>query len=273
MATFDILMPKLGESVQEATITKWFKKVGDTVEEEDVLLEIATDKVDSEIPSPVEGTLIKVLFDEDALVPVGEVIAVIDMDGGEVPVESEEKATPSETAKEEVQKSEPQSSSVDYSSSDKFFSPLVKNIAQKENISPNELNSIAGTGHNGRVRKDDVLNYLENRGSAPASAPTPTQTRTDAPKIQAPAVTLDGGDQVVKMDRMRKMIADHMVMSKSVSPHVTNFIEADVTNLVFWRKKVKDEFQKRENTKLTYMPVFIEATARALKEYPGINAS
>ena len=278
MATFNIVMPKMGESIQEATITKWFKKVGDTVEEEDVLLEIATDKVDSEIPSPVDGVIMKVLFEEGALVPVGEVIAVIDLDGGAVP-ESTEDIKP-EPAKEKSSAlvSKPAEVKEEITSaSGKFYSPLVKSIASKENISANELDNISGTGHNGRVRKQDVLSYIENRSTGNVSAAAPVTEQPSQPQSRtvanAPKVTANPGDQIVKMDRMRKLIADHMVMSKQVSPHVTNFIEADVTNLVLWRTKVKDEILKREGQKITFMPVFIEAVANAIKKYPGVNAS
>lgn len=278
MATFDIVMPKLGESILEATITKWFKNVGDTIEEDDELLEIATDKVDSEVPSPVDGVLVKVLFEEGALVPVGEVIAVIDMDGdGSAIIEETTSEAPKAESKEETKTDvTTEQGTSDFSGSDKFFSPLVKSIASKENISIAELDSIKGTGQNGRVKKEDVLVYLENRGtttvvSAPkTSAPAPAASK---PAVSAPPVNVGAGDTIVEMDRMRRMIADHMVMSKQVSPHVTNFIEVDVTPLVIWRNKVKDEFQKREGHKITYMPVFIEAVAKALKEYPGINAS
>jgi 2-oxoglutarate dehydrogenase E2 component (dihydrolipoamide succinyltransferase) len=274
MATFDIVMPKLGESILEATITNWFKKVGDTVEEDDALLEIATDKVDSEIPSPVDGVIVKVLFEEGALVPVGEVIAVIDLDGDGSAVVEEE--APKQEEKKEEAKAETNvqaTSSEDFSSSENFYSPLVKSIASKEGISVAELDSIQGTGQNGRVKKEDVLNYLNNRGAAPAKTSASTASTPAKPAVQAPPVSAGQGDTVVQMDRMRKMIADHMVMSKQVSPHVTNFIEVDVTPLVIWRNKVKDEFQKREGQKITYMPVFIEAVAQALKEFPGINAS
>ncbi len=275
MATFNILMPKMGESIQEATITKWFKSVGDTIEEEDVLLEIATDKVDSEIPSPVDGVLIKVLFEEGALVPVGEIIAVIDLDGDGSVVAEEIKPEAKKEAKEEVKASDSSEvTKADLSSSDKFYSPLVKSIANKEKITVEELDSIEGSGHNGRVKKEDLLNYLDSRKSGTIQ---PAKTKEPAPAalktVQAPPVTAGPGDEIVKMDRMRKMIADHMVMSKQVSPHVTNFIEADVTELVFWRNKIKDEFVKREGQKLTFMPLFIEAVAKSLKKYPGINAS
>ena len=279
MATFDIVMPKLGESVQEATITKWFKKPGDTIEEEEVLLEIATDKVDSEIPSPVDGVIVKLLFEENALVPVGEVIAVIDLSGEMQPEDIQEQQPANDQDQKGEQKKEGQTpakaqkedetTTEDFSKSTKFYSPLVKSIAAKEGISLAELDGIKGSGHNGRVRKEDILAYIEKKQSQPSEGATkpapPSQTQVSVPVYE--------GDEIVQMDRMRKIIADNMLMSKQVSPHVTNFIEVDVTNLVFWRKKVKDLFEKREKQKLTYMPVFIEAVAKALKEYPGVNAS
>jgi 2-oxoglutarate dehydrogenase E2 component (dihydrolipoamide succinyltransferase) len=279
MATFDILMPKMGESIQEATITKWFKNVGDAIEEEDVLLEIATDKVDSEIPSPVDGVLVKVLFEEGALVPVGEVIAVVDLDGNGDAISTEadspgEKTDTGVTSeKENITKTKDESTpKADFSNTDRFYSPLVRSIAAKENISVKELNIIKGTGHNGRVKKEDILEHIRNRGTA-VQAGTVTKETVAQKTVQAPKVSAGTGDQIVQMDRMRKMIADHMVMSKQVSPHVTNFIEADVTSLVLWRNKVKDEFLKKEGQKITFMPVFIEAVANALRKYPGVNAS
>ena len=280
MATFDIIMPKMGESVQEATITKWFKKVGDKVEEEDVLLEIATDKVDSEIPSPVDGVIKKVLFEENAVVAVGEIIAVIDLGGdgaAETPVADEkEESKGSAPAKEkkpespEITTSTKTLSETELKSSDKFFSPLVKNIAKAEGVTLEELESLQGSGHNGRVKKQDLLDYLENRTGKQASAGQKASVTT--PKAQ-PNVQAAEGDTIVQLDRIRKMIADNMVLSKQISPHVTNFIEADVTNLVLWRNRIKGEFEKRENQKITFMPVFIEATAKALRDYPGVNAS
>jgi 2-oxoglutarate dehydrogenase E2 component (dihydrolipoamide succinyltransferase) len=282
MATFNIIMPKMGESVQEATITKWFKKAGDKVEEDDVLLEIATDKVDSEIPSPVAGIISKILFEVDAVVAVGEIIAIIDLDGSG---NKEEKKTaaisPPEESKpitkkiEKVEKVEPEpvvESKIDLSKQTRFYSPLVKTIAKSENIGISELEKIQGTGLEGRVKKQDILSYLENR-TKPASVNTDIKASSaSAPKPKI-AVVASEGDTIVQMDRMRRMIAENMVLSKQISAHVTNFIEADVTNLVLWRNKVKDEFEKREKQKLTFMPFFIEATAKALKEFPGINAS
>ncbi|MBN2814785.1 MAG: 2-oxo acid dehydrogenase subunit E2 [Bacteroidales bacterium] len=287
MADFNVVMPKLGESVQEATIIRWLIKPGDMVQEDDVLLEIATDKVDSEIPSPVAGKVLKVLFAENALVPVGEVIAVINTEGkGSV---EEAAAAGAENSKsgstEQELKSQDLSSSeatqekekIDEKakSSGRFYSPLVTSIAAKENISAKELDTLTGTGENGRVRKQDVLKYLENRGNQPAPAQSvassaPVSKSSSAGKT---AISLQPGDQLVEMDRMRKLIADHMVMSKHTAPHVTNFVEADVTGLALWREKHKDEFLKREKIKLTFMPAFLEATAKALKEFPGVNAS
>jgi len=273
MATFDIIMPKMGESVQEATITKWFKKVGDAVEEEDVLLEIATDKVDSEIPSPVDGIITKILYEVNAVVAVGEVIAVIDL-SGDLPDEEksgkdivEKKEPKKEIPKAEVKAT--QGSGKDYAKSAKFFSPLVKNIAESENIPVEELEQIKGSGHNGRIRKQDVLEYVRTRTEQKSGKETQGKVK-QKPEVQ---IAIHEGDEIVQMDRLRKLIADKMVLSKQISPHVTNFIETDVTNLVIWRNKVKVEFEKRGKQKLTYMPVFIEAVAKALKEFPGVNAS
>jgi 2-oxoglutarate dehydrogenase E2 component (dihydrolipoamide succinyltransferase) len=276
-------MPKLGESVQEATIIRWLVKPGDMVNDDDPLLEIATDKVDSEIPSPVSGKLLKILFDENALVPVGEVIAVINTEGkGEVEeaaaivaAAGAGKAAVASAAAVEGKAAAAVAASVkktndSVQSSGRFYSPLVTSIAAKENISAAELDAIPGTGENGRVRKQDVLRYIESRGKQPV------QQQTAAPKTASSAksnITLQPGDEIVEMDRMRKLISEHMVMSRDTSVHVTNFIEADVTGLALWREKHKDEFLKREKIKLTFMPAFLEATAKALKEFPGVNAS
>jgi 2-oxoglutarate dehydrogenase E2 component (dihydrolipoamide succinyltransferase) len=285
MADFNLVMPKLGESVQEATITKWLVKPGDMVQEDDSLLEIATDKVDSEIPSPVAGKVLKVLFPENALVPVGEVIAVINMEGAgtveEAPAaaasEPESKKPGSDVlpVAKDVNAAAIEVESGKGSSSGRFYSPLVRSIARKENISESELNSISGNGTDGRVRKTDVLQYLEKRTQQPAAVKQEPvkQEQAKRPEPSKVNITMQPGDQIVEMDRMRKLIADHMVMSKHTSPHVTNFVEADVTNLVLWREKVKDDFLKREKIKLTFMPAFVEATAKALKEFPGVNAS
>lgn len=273
MSKFELLMPKLGESVQEATIINWFKKQGDKVEEDESILEIATDKVDSEIPSPVEGVIQKIFFEANAVVPVGEVIAVIDM-GGEADKASNVEIEKSPEVKNDVKAKEEKK--METSVSDilptRFYSPLVKNIAKTENISVSELENLQGSGANGRVRKQDIMAFIENRSSNNAILEKPEQQNVIR-EIKSPPVTVGSGDVIIEMDRMRRLIADHMVMSKQVSPHVCNFIEVDVTSLVFWREKVKDDFFAREKTKLTFMPVFIETVAKALKEYPGINAS
>ena len=274
MAKFELLMPKLGESVQEATITKWFKKAGDKVEEDEPVLEIATDKVDSEIPSPVEGVIEKVLFNENDVVPVGKVIAIINMDGDESSVSKEKDEPKTEEKKEEDKKTSQEkkiTEKLETATATRFYSPLVKSIAQKEDIAVIELEKIEGTGINGRVRKQDILDYIENRKTGKVLHTK--ESGVSAVKLQKPVIQINPGDEIVEMDRMRKMIADHMVMSKQVSPHVNNFIEADVTDLARWRDKVKDEFHSREKIKLTFMPVFIEAAAKCLKEFPGINAS
>ncbi len=295
MADFNLVMPKLGESVQEATIIRWLVKPGDMVKDDDPLLEIATDKVDSEIPSPVSGKVLKILFDENALVPVGEVIAVINTEGkgnveesaaavagaGAVAGEKESAAAGEGKAavagtvaaaggKAAVAAGAVKNTENGVQSSGRFYSPLVNSIAAKENISAAELDSIPGTGENNRVRKQDVLKYIENRGKKSVQQQTAATKPASSAKLN---ITLQPGDEIVEMDRMRKLIAEHMVMSKHTSAHVTNFVEADVTNLVLWREKYKDEFLKREKIKLTYMPAFLEATALALKEYPGVNAS
>ena len=280
MASFNIVMPKLGESIQEGTITKWFVKEGDTIEEDDMLFEVATDKVDSEIPSPVDGVVTKILYPEDSLVAVGEVLAVISLDG-EVE-ESSEEAAPAEAKIEKTEaQAETKESSVDDSRklSNRFYSPLVKTIAKQENVSLEELESIEGSGASGRVQKKDILAYLENKGTEPAPKAAPS-VQASAPKAtpaverKAPMpVSVGAGDQVIEMDRVRKLIADHMVMSKQVSPHVTSIVEADVTELVLWRKKNKDAFEQKYGEKITFMPVFTEAVAMALAEFPMVNSS
>ncbi|MFZ5429016.1 MAG: dihydrolipoamide acetyltransferase family protein [Bacteroidota bacterium] len=293
MAQFEIVMPKLGESIQEATITKWFVKEGDTVEEDDMLFEVATDKVDSEIPSPVEGKIIKIFHPENALLAVGEVLALISLSGED---EDDSEPSPVENSKpmagedENIEISEASGSDIsgaDVKSvnklSNRFYSPLVKKIAQEENISFDELESIKGSGANGRVQKADLLEYLQSRkNSRPSGKPAGPATVSKSPVQESAAVapqkpkvsvSIGAEDQIIEMDRVRKLIADHMVMSKQVSPHVTSVVEADVTNLVMWRNRVKAEFEKRHGEKITFMPVFIEAVARALSEFPGVNVS
>lgn len=291
MANFDLIMPKMGESVAEATIIKWTKNEGDKIKIDETVLEIATDKVDSEIPSPFEGTLVKKLFKEGDVVQVGAVIAQISSDASASVTESPKTAAPEVKKTETVQASSsvsapaPQTNN-DYGQSDKFYSPLVKSIAKEEGISLAELDTIKGSGQDGRVTKADILAYLPNRGKqtttsaqqaapqkAAASSGSTVSAGEHAVIVNRPAVAVGAGDEIIEMDRMRKMISDHMVMSKHVSPHVTSFVEADVTNLVQWRDKVKKDFEKRDGEKLTFTPLFIEAVARAIKDFPMINVS
>jgi 2-oxoglutarate dehydrogenase E2 component (dihydrolipoamide succinyltransferase) len=280
MANFDIIMPKMGESIEEATITNWFVKEGDVVQEDDVLLEIATDKVDSEIPSPVAGIIKKIFFKQEEVVAVGTVIAVIGLDGDDASME----ADLTEAKEEEENDQSPevkQSSEAIVSGQGRFYSPLVRTIAGKEGVSQKELDSIEGSGLNGRVRKEDLLNYLETRGGGTPEKVEKTEvaeavkSSEDALPKEAPAVQVPSmeGDEIVEMSRLRKLIADHMIRSKQTSAHVTNMIEVDVSSVVSWRNRVKDDFLKKEGVKLTYLPVFLEATIKALRDFPQINAS
>ena len=279
MANFEVIMPKLGESIIEATIVHWLKKVGEQVVEDEPIADLATDKVDSEIPSPVEGILVKTFYNEGDVVPVGKVIAIIDMGGEGSAPETAEKQEPqpsSVTATENrtVAAGNADSAADEKPVSDRFYSPLVRSIAKQENISFGELESVPGTGKDGRLNKQDLIAYMQNRSQAalqtPPVSPAPA---VQAPKPAAMAIPTSAGDVIVEMDRMRRLIADHMVMSKGVSPHVTSFIEVDVTPMVRWREKVKDSFLKKEGQKITYTPVFISAVAIALREFPNINAS
>lgn len=287
MAQVELIMPKMGESVAEATIIKWLKKEGDKIAADETVLEIATDKVDSEIPSTAEGTLIKRLFNEGDVVQVGKAIAIISTDAN-VTVESpapEVKSTASNQsapAKEVAVSPKQEVEAIEKTSaSGKFYSPLVRNIAKEEGISMAELDSIKGTGSNGRVTKNDILAYVPNKGkqvTTSQSATTQPQVKeasvsVNAASHQKPAIAVGAGDEIIEMDRMRKLIADHMVMSKHTSPHVTSFVEADVTNIVLWREKVKKNFEKREGEKLTFTPIFIEALVKAIKDFPMINVS
>ena len=279
MAQVELIMPKMGESVAEATIIKWLKKEGDKIAADETVLEIATDKVDSEIPSTSEGVLIKRLFNEGDVVQVGKAIAIISTDAN-VTVDAQEIKTPSNVQTTSVQKELANTAvkevvTLEKSSSGKFFSPLVRNIAKQEGIAMTELESISGTGANGRVTKNDILAYIPNKG---------TQVSKELPKVvqevssngashAKPSIAVGAGDEIIEMDRMRKLIADHMVMSVHTSPHVTSFVEADVTNIVKWREKVKINFEKREGEKLTFTPIFIEALVKAIKDFPMINIS
>ncbi len=286
MAQFNLTMPKMGESVHEATIIKWLKNEGDSIELDEPVLEIATDKVDSEIPSPVAGILGKKLFNDGDVIQVGSTIAVINT-AGEGGAVAEVAAAPAVAAVEATVSTAAEVAApavvaeVGDSPSGRFYSPLVKSIAKQENIGIDELETIAGTGKDGRVTKDDIMAYLPNRGknvtpaAKPQAQPVPQSKPQAQPavQIQAPAVSLQGGDEIIEMDRMGKLIAEHMVMSKHVSPHVTSFVEADVTNIVLWRDRIKKEFEKREGEKITFTPIFIEAVCKAIKDFPMINIS
>jgi 2-oxoglutarate dehydrogenase E2 component (dihydrolipoamide succinyltransferase) len=292
MSQIEIRLPKMGESVTEATITNWLKSVGDKVEMDEALVEVATDKVDNELPSEAEGTLVEILFDKDQVAQVGDVIAIISTDGSAPAPKAETKeSAPAEAAKvmetvaAAVQEAHTETVVDKNGPSGKFYSPLVRSIAEKEGISMGELEAISGSGQNGRVTKKDILSYIDNRGNQPAAQPatapaaeakpTPAAPKAESHeptmKIKAPFVPSMPGDEIIEMDRMRKMISEHMVMSKHVSPHVTSFVEADVTNIWNWRNKIKNEFKKREGENFTFTPIFIDAVAKAIKDFPNIN--
>jgi len=299
MARTDLVMPKMGESIMEATILRWLKKPGDTVELDEAVLEIATDKVDSEVPSPVAGTLVEIFFKENDVVAINKAIAIIETDAATaaIPSPAVPAADTTDNNRPAVTGSMP--TAVPYlpaepavaaagSTDSRFYSPLVRTIAKEEGISRDELDRLSGSGSEGRVTKKDILSYLESRkqgDSAPqpalqnletskssgstGSVPTPPA----APAIARPAISTDGNVEIIEMDRMRKLIADHMVMSKQVSPHVTSFVEADVTNLVNWRNRIKDEYKKKYGESITFTPIFVEAIARAIRDFPLINSS
>ncbi len=295
MAEKPILVPKMGESITEATVIRWLKNVGERIEKDEPIVEIATDKVDNEIPSTEAGILTKQLFQDGDVVKVGEPIAMIDGEASEGAVVSDSSASSSAPIEQVVQAAaviENQIASIKADSpspksntGSRFYSPLVMNIAAQEGIASEELQNIQGTGLEGRVTKADILKYISTRGTAPIIAKTaPVATNTvnttdntavasNKPAMNKPAVSLDNGDEIIQMDRVRKLIADHMVMSKQTSPHVTSFVEADVTNLVNWRNKVKDSFKKREGENITFTPIFLWAIAKAIKEFPMINVS
>ena len=294
MATFEIKMPKLGESITEGTIISWSVKVGDTVEEDDVLFEVSTAKVSAEIPSPVEGKVKQLLFNEGDTVAVGTVVAILEIEG-----EGEDNGVQPETSeatqpKEQVPAPVPEELSKNSQEEDRWYSPVVLQLAKAAGVSQDELDHIPGTGYLGRLSKKDIQTYIDHKNQGtempkPKQAPVSSmqQTATSTPTITVapptapsmpmtaatPSAPLAQGDEVREMDRVRKIIADHMVLSKKVSPHVTSVIEVDVTRLVNWRKKVKDQFFKQEGINLTYMPAITEATAKALKAYPLVNSS
>ena len=282
MAEIEILLPKMGESVAEATIIKWLKEEGDTVEMDEPIVEIATDKVDSEVPAPEDGILVKKLCGENDVIQVGQAIATFATEGSAVietgngsaekaavpppPAPSAPASIPSVTGAIAIS-----GSIVKNGPSGKFYSPLVRNIATAEGITMAQLEVLSGSGRDGRVTKNDILAFVKNGSSAQkASAQAPAAEIKPA-KAEAPPVQVSGEDEIIEMDRMRKLIAEHMVMSKRTSPHVTSYVEADVTNLVMWRNRIKDSFLEREGEKMTFTPIFIEALVRAIKEMPMIN--
>jgi 2-oxoglutarate dehydrogenase E2 component (dihydrolipoamide succinyltransferase) len=313
MAKYQLLLPKMGESVAEATIIKWNKNPGDLIEADDAVMEIATDKVDSEVPSPVSGKLVQQLCSENDVVQVGSVIAIIETEEAEQNT-IEPQAEAAVMAAAEPEKSEASIQAVTAeaipgleqleaklaqevadgakAAGGRFYSPLVKNIASQEGISAEELDKIPGTGAEGRLTKDDLLNYLRSPSTppqapaatvqkevskavnqAPANKEQSAQAKSQPAAQPSPAVSVSGGDEIIEMDRMRRLIADHMVMSKHTAPHVTSFVEADVTNLVLWRENIKAAFEKKEGEKITFTPIFIEAVVRAIKDMPMVNVS
>lgn len=283
MAKFELKLPKMGESVAEATITSWLKDVGDTIEADEAVLEIATDKVDSEVPSEVDGVLVEKLFEVDDVVQVGQTIAVIEIEGGET-VEVKATETPkAESVKEvaEVAKTvvaAKETAAPIESNGERFYSPLVKNIAKQEGISQSELDAVSGTGKDGRVTKNDIKTYLESRSSAPKTKSVAPAIPAQKANIQTPTkvtapVVASGDDEIIEMTRMGKLVAKHMVDSVQTSAHVQSFIEADVTNVWNWRNKHKSSFKNREGENLTFTPIFMEAVAKALRDFPMMNIS
>ncbi len=296
-------MPKMGESIAEATIIRWLKNEGDRVEKDEPIVEIATDKVDSEIPSTEAGILVKQMYKDGDVVKVGEPVAMINTEGGASAVAPAPTAAPATTPvvetpvaveaavtaiENQIQAAQPAAEPLSNADGSRFYSPLVLNIARTEGVSMSELETVPGTGKEGRVTKSDILAYVANRGNVqPAAAAASVSAMPVAPVATTPAIStqtpakvevkshisLNPGDELIEMDRVRKLIADHMVMSKHTSPHVTSFVEADVTNLVNWRNRVKDSFKKREGENITFTPIFIEAVAKAIKDFPMINVS
>ncbi|MGY5847441.1 dihydrolipoamide acetyltransferase family protein [Salegentibacter sp. HM20] len=285
MAKFELKLPKMGESVAEATITNWLKEVGETIDADEPVLEIATDKVDSEVPSEVEGKLVEKLFEVDDVVQVGQTIAIIETEAevssngsDDLDLDLTEEETSAESLEADVETAKQTAGSADFSDSERFYSPLVKNIAKEENISLEELEQIEGSGKDGRVTKNDILAYVENRGAQKAQPKQATAPAADTSKMakasqQSETVVASGEDEIIEMSRMGKMIAHHMVDSVQTSAHVQSFIEVDVTKIWNWRNKHKNEFQKREGEKLTFTPIFMEAVAKAIRDFPMINIS
>lgn len=297
MAKVELIMPKMGESIIEATILRWSKKPGDKVSTDETILEIATDKVDSEIPSPADGIITEILYPENTVVEIGKVIAIIETEGSSavqptpsipavqenivsVPAETKTVEVPAHEKLTETILAAPAAASASGSGQDsRFYSPLVKNMAREEKITADELANIPGTGANGRVTKTDMIQYLQDRDKPGSNVIQPSATAPAATKpeelnpVQSPAVSVSGQVEIIEMDRMRRLIADHMVMSKQTSPHVTSFVETDVTNMVLWRERNKKKFQEKYGENITFTPLFIEAVVKALKDFPMVNIS
>ena len=274
MAKYELKLPSMGESVAEATITNWLKKVGDTIEAEETIAEVATDKVDSEVPCDVSGIVAEILFKVDEVVKVGQVMAIIETEndaeieaenGNEDEAENEAENEAKNLTQQIAEIKETLAAPIDFSSSERFYSPLVKNIAKKEGITLDELNHIQGTGLNNRVTKDDILGYLAHRTQAPITSTSPIFATTTSSFVE--------GDERIEMSRMGKLIAEHMTMSKQTSAHVQSFTEVDVTRIWQWRNKVKKAFEAREGEKITFTPIFMEAVAKALVDFPMMNIS
>ena len=281
MAEHKLLLPSMGEGVMEATIIGWLFKEGDFVNEDDSVVEIATDKVDSDVPTPVSGRIVKILKEKDEVAKVGEPIAILEIEGEEVSdIISESQVVISEEVEKEVvevlEKPLHQASTPNTLSNVEGLnlSPLVRSIIQEENISEEELRQIKGRGLEGRITKEDILEFVNNRGKK-LEEQKPAMPQREESKLVSPApvITTNDGDEIIQMDRMRKIIAENMLMSKQISPHVSSFIESDVTNIVKWRGKKKDAFEKREGVKLTYMPIFVRAVVKAIQDFPMINVS
>ena len=300
MAQFELILPKMGESVAEATVTNWLKNVGDLIDAEESVVEVATDKVDSEVPSPVSGTLVKILVDVNGVAEVGSPIAIIEIEGedsGSTIATSTPESIPEPAvaaAEIEVQvaaaaatvSAPSPSAPISKNSNGRFYSPLVRSMAKEDGISQSELDQIQGSGKEGRVTKKDIISYLEDgrqakADKAPTASAAPTAAAvapaapasTPTPKTSAHAINVGSGDEIIEMDRMRKLIADHMVNSVQTSPHVTSFVEADMTKVVLWRNRVKGEFQKKHGEKITFTPIIMEAIVKAIQDFPMINVS
>ena len=279
MARVELIMPKMGESVSEATIISWAKEVGEMVELDETIVEIATDKVDSEVPSTHEGKLVEKLFEADDVVQVGEPFAILETQGGDdtptATVTKTEAPAATKAVEQAVTTTIESNTTTISNDGDRFYSPLVRSIASEEGIEMAELETIPGSGKDGRVTKSDMVTYLKTRGTAPAATPTKTETPKAAAPVHTPVniPNTGGGTEIIEMDRMRKLISAHMTMSKQTSAHITSFVEADMTNIVNWRNSVKAGFKQREGQNITFTPIIIEAMSKAVKDFPMINVS